>query len=188
MMLKVLNKEEIKQIYETEMQYDFPAAELKPLSVIYRMLDAGHYEGKGLYEGNKLMAYVFFSYATLGDVVLIDYLAVCSKYRSKGIGGKLISIIREEMSDWKGIVLEVENPEFAANEAEYSIQCRRIGFYSNNKIKMSDVKVTVFGVPFSIMYFADFSLKESNVKKELKGIYAIMFPKDIYDKQVKFDE
>lgn len=188
MTLKVLDKEEIKQIYETEMKNDFPAAELKPLSAIYKMLDAGHYEGKGLYEDNELLAYVFFSYAVPKDVALIDYLAVCSQYRAKGIGSKLISSIRKEMSEWKGIVLEVENPEFAVNEEEYKVQCRRIDFYHKNKIELSHVKATVFGVPFRIMYFTDFLLKESNVREGLESIYRIMFPKKIYDRFVKFND
>lgn len=187
MILRALNKEEIKQIYDTEMQDDFPASELKPLSAIYRMIDAGHYEGKGLYEGNELLAYVLLSYTVPEDVALIDYLAVCSKYRAKGIGSKLISVIREGMSEWKGIVLEVENPEFAINEAEYNVQCRRINFYLKNNIKSSEVKVSVFDVPFRIMHFTGFSLKESSVRKGIENIYRVMFPKEVFDKFVRFD-
>lgn len=188
MRLKILNKEEIKQIYKTEMKNDFPAAELKPLSEIYRMLDAGNYQGRGLYEDNELLAYVFISFAAPQDVALIDYLAVCSKYRGKGIGSKLISVIREEMSRWRGVVLEVENPEFAVNEADYHIRCRRINFYQKNNIKLSDVKTSVFGVPFKIMYFTDFLLKELDIRRSLEDIYGAMFSPNIYDRFIRFDD
>lgn len=188
MLLRILNKEEIKQIYETTMQDDFPAAELKPLSEIYRMLDAGTYEVRGFYEDDELLAYVFISFAVLLNVALIDYLAVCSKFRSKGIGSKLISVIRKDMSEWRGVILEVENPEFAENDADYNIQCRRIGFYEKNDIVLSDVKTTVFGVPFKIMYFSDFLLEECDIRKSLEDIYHAMFPKGTYDKVVRFND
>lgn len=186
MILRTLNNEEIKQIYETHMQNDFPPAEIKPLSAIYKMIDSGHYVCKGLYEEDELLAYVFMSFATLKDVALIDYLAVCSRFRSSGIGSKLISAIREEMSEWKGIILEVENPEFATNEEDYKVQSRRINFYKRNNIELSTVKSSLFGVPFRIMHFIDFSLEECDIRKSLEDIYHVMFPDSIYDKNVRF--
>lgn len=187
MILRKFNKEEIKQIYETDMQNDFPPAEIKPLSAIFRMIDAGNYEGKGLYKDGELLAYVFISFSTPKDVALIDYLAVCSKYRGKGIGGQLISAIRQDMSEWRGIILEVEDPEYAANETDYNIQCRRINFYQNNNVELSTVKLSLFGVPFRIMHFNDFSLEKCDIRKMLENIYHVMFPNRIYEKSVKFE-
>lgn len=187
MILRKLNKDEIKQIYETNMQNDFPPAEIKPLSAIYRMIDAGNYEGKGLYKDDELLAYVFMSFTRPKDVALIDYLAVCTKYRGKGIGSELISAIREDMFEWRGIILEVENPEFAADEVDYNIQCRRINFYQKNNVELSAVKLSLFGVPFRIMHFIDFSLEKRHVRNKLEDIYHVMFPNNIYDKNVRFE-
>ena len=39
MELKLLNKEELASLYKTEMVFDFPKAELKPLSGMLRLME-----------------------------------------------------------------------------------------------------------------------------------------------------
>ena len=44
MELKRLNKKELTKLYQSEMVYDFPKSELKPLSGMLRLMDLDRYE------------------------------------------------------------------------------------------------------------------------------------------------
>ena len=153
---------------------------------MYHMLEKGKYLPLGLYDGAELIGYAYFAYAKEKTVALIDYLAICETYRGNGIGNQLLQEIREYLQDWYGIILEVENPDKAVTEAERQAQEHRIAFYQRNKVALTDVTLTLFGVPFRMMYLEGFELKPEEVEKYLKEIYHMMFPKMIYKRVVKF--
>ena len=44
MKLKLLTKEELTGLYQSEMVFDFPKAELKPLRAMHRLMDRGQYD------------------------------------------------------------------------------------------------------------------------------------------------
>ena len=85
--LRQLESEEITQVYEICMRKDFPESELKPLSAIRQMLEAGIYDCLGLFEDTRLMAYGFFVTDWQRGILLVDYLAVCEPWRGMGYGG-----------------------------------------------------------------------------------------------------
>ena len=186
MEIRVLSREEMGDVYKKHMKKDFPASELKPLEAMYHMLEKGKYLPLGLYDGADLIGYAYFAYAKEKTVALIDYLAICEAYRGHGIGNQLLQEIREYLQDWYGIILEVENPDKAVTEAERQAQEHRIAFYQRNKVALTDVTLTLFGVPFRMMYLEGFELKPEEVEKYLKEIYHMMFPKMIYKRVVKF--
>lgn len=186
MEIRVLSREEMGGVYKKHMKKDFPASELKPLEAMYHMLGRGKYLPLGLYDGADLIGYAYFAYAKEKTVALIDYLAICEVYRGRGIGNQLLQKIREYLQDWYGIILEVENPDKAESEVERQAQEHRIAFYQRNKVALTDVTLTLFGVPFRMMYLEGFELKPEEVEKYLKEIYHMMFPKMIYKRVVKF--
>ena len=186
MEISVLSKEEMGNVYERHMKKDFPASELKPLESMYRMLDKEKYLPLGLYDGAELIGYAYFAYANKKTVALIDYLAICEVYRGHGIGDQLLQKIREYLQDWYGIILEVENPDYAESEEEREAQKHRIAFYLRNYVALTDVTLTLFGVPFRMMYLEGFKIKSEEVEMYLKEIYHMMFPDEIYKRVVKF--
>lgn len=186
MEIKILSRKETGDVYKKHMTKDFPASELKPLAAMYHMLDKGKYLTLGMYDGAELIGYAYFAYAKEKTVALIDYLAICEAHRGHGLGNQLLQGVREYLQDWYGIILEVENPEMAENEAERQAQEHRIAFYQRNQVVLTDVTLTLFGVPFRMMYLEGFGLKAEEVEAYLKEIYHMMFPEMIYKRVVKF--
>jgi hypothetical protein len=80
----------------------------------------------------------------------------------------------------------VENPDKAESEEERQAQEHRIAFYLRNKVALTDVTLTLFGVPFRMMYLEGFEIKPEEVEVYLKEIYHMMFPEMIYKRVVKF--
>ena len=59
--VRKLNQTEIKEIYDTHMQEAFPQSELRPYKNIEMLCARGNYICYGLYEGEALRAYAYFS-------------------------------------------------------------------------------------------------------------------------------
>lgn len=173
-------------IYKKHMVKDFPVSELKPLMAMHQLLDKGKYLPLGWFDGEELIGYAYFAYAKEKSVALIDYLAICEAYRGHGVGGRFLLAIRTYLKDWYGIILEVENPDMAESEGERQAQERRVAFYQRNQVALTDVTLTLFGVPFRMMYLEGFGIKSAEVEEYLKEIYHVMFPDEVYKRVVKF--
>ena len=111
------------------------------------------------------------------DYVLVAFLAVYKGNRGKGIGTKILKELEEKYSNKKGILLEVEDPDFAKNENEKNIQERRISFYERAKFKVvENLKIELFMANFKIMIY---NLKNeqtsiNEIEKILKYYYTII--------------
>ena len=53
-MIKKLDAQTLKDLYEREMKDTFPRAELKPLKAMLRMQADGHYDALGYYDDETL--------------------------------------------------------------------------------------------------------------------------------------
>lgn len=151
MNFELLNKDQIKNIYENRMVEDFPPHELKPLNMIFDVMDQGKYICFGLLDGEDIAGYVFL--LKNGDDYLVDYLATAQERRNNGLGGVIISHFNDYLYKVgaKSIILEVENPEFATSEEERNLQKRRYGFYMRNGFKDTSVKVKCFKADFILL-------------------------------------
>ena len=130
MKLKKLRSAEITTIYQERLVHDFIKDELKKLPVILKAVDDGIYECLGLFDDSEIIGYTFL--VKQGMSFLVDYLAVCPKYRNKGLGSEIIGLLREYMSGAGLIILEVEDPTYTKERDLKELQTRRIGFYERN--------------------------------------------------------
>lgn len=186
-MLKRLDRTEMEEIYRTQMQSDFPPAELKPWKRIEEMLAEGVYFAYGLYEDGKQMAYAFFV-ETDKKQVLLDYYAVSAQARGLGIGSRCMALMREELQrQGCGVLLiEVENPDCAKTEGERQKQERRIRFYEKNGARMTALRSCLFGVEYKIMYLpVQEEQEEKKLQTALAQIYHTMFPQKYFGKEVR---
>lgn len=126
MRLERLNKSQVEEIYKTKMQEDFPADEIKPLKAILKGIDKGIYEPCGLFEDSELIGYAFF--VKLGSDYLLDYLAVHSDMRNKGVGSTAVMLIANNLKDADNVIVEVEDPDYAEAASEKDLQTRRYNF------------------------------------------------------------
>ena len=182
MFVKNLDLTTVKEIYYSHMQEAFPQSELRPYKNIESLTVHGNYECYGLYENNDLLAYAFFAKTENRKYYLLDYYAVLSSLRGKGIGSSFFSLLREKMSHTDGFFIEVESIESTEDVSEQSLRRRRIAFYEKNGSVMTDVKCLLYGVDFSIMVQPISVSVPSNsiVLGELEEIYHTMFDDELY--------
>ena len=181
--LKQLIDEDIENIYNKHMIIDFPAEELKPFDVIQKLIKRKIYICYGLYNNEELLAYAFI--VTSKSYVLIDYYAVCREYRNKGIGSKFLNILTEHCKNYNGIIVEVEDVECTSNEAEKVVRRRRIDFYRENGMRMTNISCKLFNVDYSIMCLCDIEPDDSVIYEELKNIYKEIIPSKLYSKYLE---
>lgn len=183
-----------KEIYDTYMRVDFPPEELKPFSMIEDMWKRGHYFTYGFYEQNGgteaekevLRAYAFFVADYEEQMLLLDYFAALANTRGQGYGSMALQQLKEVCSDWKGIVIEVEDNELELEESVRDIRNRRIAFYNRNGCYMTEVRSYVFGVDYRIMVLpvADEKAGEHMAQK-VTGIYHCMHKDEVLKKNFK---
>lgn len=187
MIIRKLSKDQVSYIYKTYMVNDFPANELKPLSMILKGMENNVFEGLGLMSEDredKILGYAIF--VKNGKDYLFDYLAVVDGNRNDGIGSTFLKHIAEYLKDADSVIGEVEDPDYAKNEAEKQLQERRIGFYKRNGYIDTNVKVKLYGVDFRV-FELDLGRKhsEKEIKRLYKSVYKKTFPKFMYYKYVK---
>jgi len=183
MELKPLNRVLIEQIYNERMEEDFPPSELKPLNIILEAVSKNIYECYGLFDKEEIAGYIFL--IKCGNDYLIDYLATYPERRNSGLGGIMIQLIGEKLKDAQSIIGEVENPDFATNESDRSLQRRRINFYFRNGFRDTNVKAECFGVPFILIETGPNLIhSEEEIKALYRMHYQAILSKEMYEKNI----
>ncbi len=122
-----LTAQELTDVYRNEMRRDFPAGELKPLSMILASEAEGTAHTWGVFDGQKLAAYLLMVQPQGVAVSQLDYFAVVPEYRAKGIGAQLLAQLPQQEAAADAILIEAEIPEKAEDAA---MAKRRLGFYA----------------------------------------------------------
>ena len=124
-----LTRKEIESVYSLYMKKDFPKDELKPLSMINRSLDKGQYFCYGIFDDDKLCGYACFVSIDIDSkqCCLLDYFAVLSDMRDKGIGSAFLRLLKDELDPAEIVLCESESPEGTEND-ELVTRKRRIAF------------------------------------------------------------
>ena len=122
---RLLTAEELTNVYLNEMRRDFPAGELKPLSMILNSEAAGNAHTWGVYEDDALVAYLLMVRPVGCEVSQLDYFAVLPQYRAGGIGAALLAALPDHEKGAQAILIEAECPEKAEDEA---MAVRRLAF------------------------------------------------------------
>ena len=187
MKLSKLRSAEITTIYQERLVHDFTKNELKKLPVILKAVDDGIYECLGLFDDSEIIGYAFL--VKQGMNYLVDYLAVCPKYRNKGIGSEIIKLLREYMLGAGLSILEVEDPAYTKERDLKELQTRRIGFYERNGYINTGLRVRCFGVPFIILMLENNSISSKEKLWEMyKAFYSAVFSRDVVEKNIEYLE
>ena len=124
---RLLTAEELTNVYLNEMRRDFPAGELKPLSMILNSDADGTAHTWGVFDGETLAAYLLMVRPAGSRVSQLDYFAVLPEYRAAGLGAQLLADLPQHERGAQAILIEAECPEKAEDEA---MAVRRLGFYA----------------------------------------------------------
>lgn len=171
-----LTRAEVRRIWKERMHFDFPANELKPLSMIEKSIDAGSYRTIGADDGEDIAAYAFL--VTMGDAALFDYLAVRRDLRDRGCGSAFLKALSPTLSAFRVVLLESDDPDFAPDEKERGVRNRRIAFYERNGLIDTGMRTTVFGADYRVLAFPSGAPLPDTVETALlyRSLYARVLP------------
>ena len=151
MKLTQINAEQWKQVKEIYMEA-FPKAERKPFFVLRHSVKSKKAQILTATEDGTLMGFVMV--IPYGGMVMVDYLAVSSKIRSRGTGSQIMQQVCEQFAD-KRIVLLIERLDEKAENAQQRSARRR--FYLKNGFTSSICCLILSFFRFPIFYSAAFS-------------------------------
>ena len=126
-------------LLKKHLRRDFVITDRTPFKEIANLMSKGQAEAFFAVEGGEYRAYTVLHY--FKGAVQILYLAVMPEHRGQGVGGQVISLIKEIAGD-RPIVLEVEDADAAVDMNTKSIRVRRVAFYKRHGFN------TVDGVKF----------------------------------------
>ncbi len=136
---------QIKRLYKNS----FPRNERKSFRRLLRARKKGTAEILAAVDENgSFCGHAIF--VLYGDLVLLDYFAVCPERRDQGIGSVLMQQIQERFSD-KKLFLEIELPD-PKNDAS-GVKQRRKEFYLRCGMSETGLRVKLFGVDLEILSF-----------------------------------
>ena len=170
MELKLLSKEELERLYRTEMVFDFPKSELKPLSGMLRLIDLGLYEPLLAVEDGEPLGYAMIWRTQDGRGALLEYLGILRGKRNGGLGGKLLALLEKRYSHLFGEVETQDSPDPAENE----LRRHRVGFYLRNGFRVLDYECALFGVHFNCIYCGP-ETDDGKVQAMHRDVYASYF-------------
>ena len=169
--IRILTRPEIQKIYTRNMTGDFPPDELKPLRMMEMALDREKYICYGYFCGEKMAAYVYF--ALLDRSVLIDYYAVDSKLRGQGLGSAFLAdLIAGPLKRYDCALLEVEDPDYAADLREKETCLSRLRFYLRNGLTDTGVRSLLNHVNYAILALP---VGKASSGKEVLNIYLSIY-------------
>ena len=136
--MDILNMEqkswnEIREIYMEA----FPKAERKPFFAVRRSVNKGQALLLTAMENEILQGFVMA--IPYKSMVMVDYLAVSPKIRSRGIGSKILQEICRRFPDQK-IVLLIERLDDTADNKDQRIARKK--FYFKNGFTSSNIYIT----------------------------------------------
>ena len=125
-MIKKLEVKDFEEIFSI-MEQSFPVDEYRDKQGQRRIFDEKEYSVYGYIENQKILGFIMVWDFT--DILYIEHFAVRKESRNLGIGGKLLSFVKENYKS--PAVLEVEPPQDDLTK-------RRVEFYKRNGFKYND--------------------------------------------------
>ena len=183
---RLLTPGELTDVYLQEMRRDFPAGELKPLSMILNSEAAGTAHTWGVYEDDALVAYLLMVRPVGCEVSQLDYFAVLPQYRAGGIGAALLAALPDHEKGAQAILIEAECPEKAEDEA---MAVRRLGFYARCGARDTGYYEHLFDAWFRILVLpcpGAPELRDTEAVDELVNCYRRTISESQWRKYVQF--
>lgn len=171
MKMEILNAnqkpwKEIKEIYMEA----FPKAERKPFFTVRRSVNKGKSLLLTAMENEVLQGFVMA--IPHKNMVMVDYLAVSSKIRSRGTGSKMMQEICRYFPGEK-IVLLIERLDDTAENKDQRIARRR--FYFKNGFTSSNIYITGRSGNMEILNFGGTVSKQEYMDLQQHALGKLMF-------------
>ena len=181
MELKLLNKEELHELFQNEMVYDFPKDELKPLSAMYRLMDLDMYDPLLVLQDGEAVGYALAWLPRDRNGALLDYFGVLRGKRNAGLGTRILHLLAERYGCIFG---EVEAP-VSDDPAENDLRRRRIGFYLRNGLRQLDYDCALFGVHYHCLYLGP-ETDDRKIEAMHRAVYSDYYSPEHFARFVQF--
>lgn len=184
MILRELKFEERIYVYDNYLINDFHESEVKPFDMIEKLVEKDKYKCFGFYEDKELLGYAYF--VITNNTILMDYLAVNSKYRCRGLGSKFITMIKDKFSNnYSELLAEVENPKYGVDKNDRCNRERRISFYIKNSFQQSNIETSVLEDQYKIIKLKlNVKLDDIEIKREISNVYQTIFSEEFFNKHI----
>lgn len=159
-----------KSIHKS-MARDFRREEIKPLWLMALLHMRGLYQGFVCREGAGRAGYMLLLTDGKGHT-LLDYYVIEPPFRGRGYGSAFFKAVCGTLT---GLLLEVEDPDFAADDGDRAVRLRRIDFYSRNGCTMTKMRSEVMGAHYCIMKGPASTLGQEEIRPALNSLYGGMF-------------
>ena len=164
-MIRELEKDKWKGLYNEHLKKDFPRNELYSLNGFLK-----ESESKRVYiyiENEEEKAYMVTGE---GDhITFVYYFAVFSDYRGQGIGTKFLKEYIEKNN--KTIVLEIEDPKKSKNDKEKEKRIRRQNFYERLGFIVDSRVKSYYFFEYYLLLTTPTNLPINTIKEEMKDLY-----------------
>ncbi len=177
--IRKLDLPALHAVYRQFLRKDFPMQELRPWRSMESAMKKGKYKAYGYYEGTRLLAYATFYFCSRHPFALLDYYAVVSGLRGRGIGSAFLQDLLPRVPVKGGILIEAENPASARKENERRIRQRRVAFYEKNGACQTGINCHLFGVDYNILCYAKHKDRsaENLTLEQVRALYLDLYGK-----------
>lgn len=158
---------------------DFPLSERTPFRILKKLVRQGKARFYFACEGGEVKAYCVLHF--FGGYTQLLYLAVTPEARGSGVGSAVVPLIKAAAGGT--LVLEVEDPAKAQDEAALKVRTRRIAFYKRLGFEMLDnVRLLIPGGALRPMsdgrVDGDLPKMWLDMYRELAGVFGVFFKTD----------
>lgn len=148
MKLRKISVEELRELYQRELCFDFPPEELKPLSSMERLMADGRYDPMVMEDQGEALGYALVWLDRDRRYALLDHLGVLRGKRNGGLGSGLLTLLGEHYPELFG---EAEAPD-SGDPEEDQLRARRLGFYERNGFRQLSYECAMFGMHYRALY------------------------------------
>ena len=185
MTLRALDEAHVRLLYAHQLTRDFPESERKPLSGILSLCARCEYDVLAADDDGMFVAYALVYRPREGRTLLLDYLAVEPDMRGRGVGQAMLRALRQRYAETADcLMIECERPKAAPDEAEAR---RRIRFYQHAGAQMTNVRVWLFEVEYSILVLpcGEGEIAGRDWAGQILGLYKQMLAPEAYMRNVR---
>lgn len=137
--LKPLGRDDLIRLWHEQMPLDFPREEIKPLPLLLSLYDRGQNHTFALTDGDDTLAYAILEVPDRGDIWLLDYLAVSSAARGRGLGSTVLSLLPASLPGARTVMAEIERIDCAPDADARETRTRRKRFYLQNGLRETGI-------------------------------------------------
>ena len=168
-MIRIMTRQELREIYQDYMIDDFPDDERKPLSIIESRFKKNQNHCLVYLEDDVMKGYAILE--SCQKSLLMDYFAVIETYRNQGTGTRFLHEMKQYFSEFDALFVE---SECAYDE----ISQKRLDFYQKAGFVISGIQVHLYHVDYEVMTLSlNDEIETVNVRRRMEEIYEKIYPK-----------